>query len=145
MQKGFTLIEIVIVIVIVGVLSVVAVPIYRGYTTKARMTEAKSLTGAIQTAQKVYYAEHGHWYEVSNWVEYDNVLEIDARGSKYFKKIRTKISTVIVGAVDAGAISESEDLSVFQYWQEDPNNTSLALPRWRTYDKNENTLLFTEN
>ena len=55
--KGFTLVELVIVIVIVGILSIVAVPIYRGYTRKAMATEGKALLGAIQTAQKIYFAE----------------------------------------------------------------------------------------
>ena len=42
-RKGFTLVELVIVIVIVGILSIVAVPIYRGYTRKAMATEGKAL------------------------------------------------------------------------------------------------------
>ena len=59
-SKGFTLVELIIVIVIVGILSIVAVPIYRGYTKKAIATEAKALLGSIATAEKVYYAEFGH-------------------------------------------------------------------------------------
>ena len=145
MQKGFTLVELVIVIVIVGVLSIVAVPIYRGYTSKARTSEAKSLTGALQNSQKIYYAEHGVWYELNNWVEYDEVLDIDARGNKYFRKMRTKTSVLKADAVDAGAMSETENMAVFQYWPADLNDTSLTLPRWEVYDKNESVLLSVEN
>ena len=46
-KKGFTLVELVIVIVIVGILSVISVPIYRGYVEKAIMTEGKVLINAI--------------------------------------------------------------------------------------------------
>lgn len=84
MKKGFTLVELVIVIVIVGILSIVAVPIYRGYTRKAMGTEAKSLLGSIQTAQKVYYAEHSTFKTVSGVTDFDEELDVDARSNKYF-------------------------------------------------------------
>ncbi len=78
--KGFTLVELVIVIVIVGILSVVAVPVYRGYTKKAMATEGKALLGAINTSQKVYFAE---------WAMFVNsgqsaVLDVNASTNKYF-------------------------------------------------------------
>ncbi len=149
MNKGFTLIELVIVIVIVAVLSVVAVPIYRGYTEKAKITEAKSLTGTLQNAQKIYYAEFGNWYEISDWVAYDEVLKVDARPSKYFKNIRTKRSSLRPKTIEAGAMSRSEDRSVFQYWPENPNtagsNNSRSIPRWDTYTADESKLLSTEH
>ena len=58
-SKGFTLVELIIVIVIVGILSIVTVPIYRGYTKKAIATEAKALLGSIATAEKVYPLAEG--------------------------------------------------------------------------------------
>ncbi len=82
--KGFTLVELVIVIVIVGILSIVAVPIYRGYTRKAMGTEAKSLLGSIQTAQKVYYAENSVFKTVTGPTSFDEELDVDARSNKYF-------------------------------------------------------------
>ncbi len=83
--KGFTLVELVIVIVIVGILSVVAVPIYRGYTRKAMASEGKSLLGSIQTSQKIYYAEHSAFLTGLTNVGYNSVLDVDTRGNKYFK------------------------------------------------------------
>ncbi len=82
-RKGFTLVELVIVIVIVGILSIVAVPIYRGYTRKAMGTEAKSLLGSIQTAEKVYYAEMSE-YLVGPNISFEKTLDVDARANKYF-------------------------------------------------------------
>ena len=82
--KGFTLVELVIVIVIVGILSIVAVPIYRGYTRKAMGTEAKSLLGYIQTAQKVYFAEFAAFYDAGE-TAFSEALDVDARSNKYFK------------------------------------------------------------
>ena len=81
--KGFTLVELVIVIVIVGILAIVAVPIYRGYTRKAMASEGKTLLGSIQTSQKIYYAETGEFYGVAD-TPYNSVLDVDSRANKYF-------------------------------------------------------------
>ena len=82
--KGFTLVELVIVIVIVGILSVVAVPIYRGYTRKAMATEGKALLGTIQTSEKVYFAEYATFRGVTTTTSFDAELDVDARANKYF-------------------------------------------------------------
>ena len=80
--KGFTLVELVIVIVIVGILSVVAVPVYKGYTKKAMATEGKALLGAINTSQKVYFAE---WNMFVTGASASVILDVDASTNKYFK------------------------------------------------------------
>jgi len=79
-MKGFTLVELVIVIVIVGILSVVAVPVYKGYTKKAMATEGKALLGAVNTSQKVYFAEWGNFAASA----VSTVLDVNASTNKYF-------------------------------------------------------------
>ena len=81
--KGFTLVELVIVIVIVGILSIVAVPIYRGYTRKAMASEGKALLGTIQTSEKVYYAENARFMGATI-TDFNEELDVDARANKYF-------------------------------------------------------------
>ena len=55
MKKGFTLLELMIVVAIVGVLAAVALPLYTEYMKKARTAEAKANVGDIRTAQLAYY------------------------------------------------------------------------------------------
>ena len=55
MRKGFTLLELMIVVAIVGVLAAVALPLYTEYMKKARTAEAKANVGDIRVAQLAYY------------------------------------------------------------------------------------------
>jgi type IV pilus assembly protein PilA len=63
--RGFTLVELSVVVVIVGVLAVLAVVGYSRYRTSARLSEATHLTGTIRTAQEAYKVEFGVYARIS--------------------------------------------------------------------------------
>ena len=58
-QKGFTLIELMIVVAIIGILAAIAVPAYQDYTIRSRVSEGASLAGATKTAIDVAFSETG--------------------------------------------------------------------------------------
>jgi prepilin-type N-terminal cleavage/methylation domain-containing protein len=61
-RKGFTLIELMVVILIVAILAAVAIPIMRGRIDAAKWTEGKAMAGTLATAIRAFAAEHGADY-----------------------------------------------------------------------------------
>ncbi len=61
-RKGFTLIELMVVIFIVGILAAVAIPIMRGRIDAAKWSEGRAAAGSIRTAARAFCAEKGPSY-----------------------------------------------------------------------------------
>ena len=59
LQSGFTLIELMIVVAIIGILAAVAIPSYQDYTARAQVTEGISLTSQYKTPMAEYYSSKG--------------------------------------------------------------------------------------
>ena len=61
MQKGFTLIELMIVVAIIAILAAIAVPAYQNYLIRAQVSEGTSLSGAAQTGVAEFYSNTGRF------------------------------------------------------------------------------------
>jgi type IV pilus assembly protein PilA len=61
LQKGFTLIELMIVVAIIGILAAIAIPAYQDYTIRAQVTEGLNLASAVKASVAEYYAQNGTW------------------------------------------------------------------------------------
>ncbi|HFB9390672.1 TPA: pilin, partial [Neisseria gonorrhoeae] len=84
LQKGFTLIELMIVIAIVGILAAVALPAYQDYTARAQVSEAILLAEGQKSAVTEYYLNHGKWPENNGDA---GVASSDKIKGKYVEKV----------------------------------------------------------
>jgi len=60
-QQGFTLIELMIVVAIIGILAAIAIPAYQDYTIRAQVSEGLSLSGGAKAAVSEYFQDVGEW------------------------------------------------------------------------------------
>ena len=61
MQKGFTLIELMIVVAIIAILAAIAIPAYQNYVIRSQVTEGMSLADGAKTGMSEFYASTGNW------------------------------------------------------------------------------------
>ena len=60
-QKGFTLIELMIVVAIIGILAAIAIPAYQDYTIRSQVSEGLAMAGAAKAAVAETFAQTGAW------------------------------------------------------------------------------------
>ncbi|ENV6310070.1 pilin, partial [Neisseria gonorrhoeae] len=91
LQKGFTLIELMIVIAIVGILAAVALPAYQDYTARAQVSEAILLAEGQKSAVTEYYLNNGEWPENNDKA---GVAASSKIIGKYVKQVEVKNGVV---------------------------------------------------
>jgi prepilin-type N-terminal cleavage/methylation domain-containing protein len=74
-QKGFTMIELMVVVVIVGILAAIAIPIYGKYIKNARQTEATGRLAEIVTSAKAWAQENDNWPTQAEFAANEGVLD----------------------------------------------------------------------
>jgi type IV pilus assembly protein PilA len=98
-QKGFTLIELMIVIAIIGILAAIAIPAYQNYTIRSQVTEGISLASGWKTSISEYYAQNGSFpsgFTSSSTGAAGKVSVSGASGGKYVTGINVVAGGEIV-------------------------------------------------
>jgi len=109
-QQGFTLIELMIVVAIIGILAAIAIPAYQDYTIRAKMTEALTLASSAKTSVSEFYISQG-----SMPVDED-AAGMDSTGANYATPVVSAMNyartsaTVGVVEIDIKAIGGSTTL-----------------------------------
>ncbi|HFB6013215.1 TPA: pilin, partial [Neisseria gonorrhoeae] len=106
LQKGFTLIELMIVIAIVGILAAVALPAYQDYTARAQVSEAILLAEGQKSAVTEYYLNHGKWPEDNDKA---GVASSSSIKGKYVKEVKVENGVVTATMKSDGVNKEIKD------------------------------------
>jgi type IV pilus assembly protein PilA len=101
-QQGFTLIELMIVVAIIGILAAVALPAYQDYTVRAKMSEVMLAASACRTSITEIYQSGGTPPGGGNW-------GCEGANSKYVGNVATddngKVTVTTTGGLPGGAIT----------------------------------------
>lgn len=91
-QQGFTIIELMIVVTIVGMLAAVAIPVYQSYVTRAMATEALVLARRAQLAVEEYFARTGEWPADNAALQLGEPRQL---GGRYVRSVAVADGTVV--------------------------------------------------
>ena len=96
-QKGFTLMELMIVIVIIGVLAAIAVPSYKGYVEKAQKATCEANRRTLSTAAGMYYIDHENAYptavsELTDFVDNVDKIKCPTGGTYTFSATSNEVT-----------------------------------------------------
>lgn len=98
-KKGFTLVELIVVVIIVGILASVALPMMSTNIDKAKKSEAVTVLGMLRTAARFYYAEKTVWpNSMADISEYINLADLNGR---YYTSGNYTLTSTVITATNA--------------------------------------------
>ena len=113
---GFSLVELIFVIVIVGILVAISVPTYQKYVRRSLAAEGKALVGAVVAAERIYYSEYQTYNPIpaGNNCDPNGYCGVDSRANKYFKTYGFDVTAAAAFTVqtDADPSTDAAGLSV---------------------------------
>ena len=115
LRRGFSLLEVMIVVVIIGILATLAYPSLEGYLQRSKQTEAKVGLSAVYTAQKIYFAINQTYADSLSNLD----VQLETGGSSRYSITLTGSSS----SFTATAKGNLDDDAVLEIWTIDQNKT----------------------
>jgi type IV pilus assembly protein PilE len=119
-EEGFSLTELLVVIVIIGILVLLAMPQFTSVITKAKTTEAKTMLKHLHTLERAYYYENDRYGGDLNEIGFEQVALITEGGeARYQIEITKAEGNQFTGK--ATAVVDFDKDGVFNIWEVDQN------------------------
>ncbi|MCM2349579.1 MAG: type II secretion system GspH family protein [Bacteriovoracaceae bacterium] len=109
-QDGFTLVELMVVVAIIGLLSAVAIPNFRKYQAKAKMSEAKLQLSSVYTAETAFFSDYNIYHNCLAYMGYNPQREVANRYYAIGFGVASNINDVAyAAAVNSGLSNVATD------------------------------------
>jgi len=133
--KGFTLIELMIVVVIIGILAAIAMPQYNKYVARTQVAEAFALLGPVKQALTLYYQENGNFPDDTDTMDRHNALGIahwTELGGDYVRHIIVSpLARIRVKFFNTAPVNDLIKNKMFELW---PTVNSGVITSWTCYN-----------
>ena len=124
-DQGFTLVELMVVVAIIGLLSAVALPNFKKYQAKAKVSEAKLQLSALYTAEQSFFSDYNIYATCLNYMGYDPRNEAPSR---YYAVGFNNVAAINAGAWAAAVNSGLRDSATDGCTSNLAAGTTTALP-----------------
>lgn len=125
-QKGFTLVELMIVVVIAGILAAVVVPAYGNYVLRGKLTEASSELSAMRVKLEQYYQDSRTYAGACT----DGTVAPLPSGTKYFTYACPTLTAAAFTVTATGVEAQGTDDFVYTIDQDNAKQTTDAPADW---------------
>lgn len=107
-NEGFTLIELMIVVAIIGILAAIAIPNFLNYQCKAKQAEAKQNLGALAKLEEAYFAEYNKYVAAADDAALKTKLGFEVKGNSRYTYTVSSSGTAFTAKATSSKINGTE-------------------------------------